>query len=307
MIRSLATLLKLAIATGLVVFLVATDRLSLEPFRAVLSQPIVLVELVALQLVITALGVLRWWLLLRAVDGVQHSFLRLFAYTWVGLFFGCVAPSQIATDIVRYRYLRQGNVMPSSIATSILADRLCGIASIALLALVFTPRLLVELVDTERLVIIGVVIAAATILVIATIRLRHRLRLDGVLTRTARAWRAVLAARSTSIAAVGIGFVAHALKVVSLWIIVDAVGDVSLATIFAFAPIGFVFEAIPLAPGGLGTAHLAFEHLFGMAGLSNGAALFNVYFLVRMATSLMGGFLWVAGPQTTRVEDRKLG
>ena len=46
------------------------------------------------------------------------------------------------------------------------------------------------------------------------------------------------------------------------------------------------------APGGLGTAHLAFEHLLLLHGIPGGAALFNVYFVVRLTVSLVGGAIW---------------
>ena len=103
------------------------------------------------------------------------------------------------------------------------------------------------------------------------------------------------ATKTVSLAAIAIGLVAHALKVLSLWLIVHAVSlsGVSLAAVFAFAPVGFVFEALPLAPGGLGTAHLVFGYLFRGVGIADGAGLFNVYFVLRMCVNLGGGLVWL--------------
>jgi hypothetical protein len=48
--------------------------------------------------------------------------------------------------------------------------------------------------------------------------------------------------------------------------------------------------ALPLAPGGLGVGHVAFDKLFAMVGLQGGANVFNVMVLTQLALNLLGVF-----------------
>jgi hypothetical protein len=83
----------------------------------------------------------------------------------------------------------------------------------------------------------------------------------------------------------------------------------SFQAVFSVAPVGFLVEAIPIAPGGMGTAHLAFEYLLGSRGIAQGAGVFNVYFVVRLLASLVGGILWAArnGRAKNREHDVRAG
>jgi uncharacterized membrane protein YbhN (UPF0104 family) len=110
--------------------------------------------------------------------------------------------------------------------------------------------------------------------------------------RSRQVARVAAAAKGTTLFAIGCAMAAMALKVVCLWLIARAVSSADVAGVFSVAPVGFLVEAIPIAPGGMGTAHLAFEYLFGLRGIGGGAALFNVYFVVRLLVSLVGGLIW---------------
>ena len=59
----------------------------------------------------------------------------------------------------------------------------------------------------------------------------------------------------------------------------------TIATIF---PIGFFTVALPIAPGGLGVGHVAFQELFQLSGSSGGANTFNIYTLTLMFFNLFG-------------------
>ncbi len=53
-------------------------------------------------------------------------------------------------------------------------------------------------------------------------------------------------------------------------------------------PIGILTTALPLAPGGLGIGHIAFDRLFIMADIEGGANVFNVMVLSQLALNLIG-------------------
>ena len=63
--------------------------------------------------------------------------------------------------------------------------------------------------------------------------------------------------------------------------------EMELATQFFLMPIGFISVAIPIAPGGIGIGHVAYETLYQLAGLSGGADIFNLFIIVQL-----GVFCW---------------
>jgi uncharacterized membrane protein YbhN (UPF0104 family) len=294
----LAPLARLAVAAAIVGVLAATGRLSLAPLALALERPAVWAALLALQVVLLLLGVLRWWLLLSAIDGRRHSYARLLAFTWMGQFFGCVAPSAVATDVTRFGYLRaSGGATSAAAATSLLVDRACGIAGSCLLALVLAGGLLRRVVAGPRLVVALGCLAAIGLALALLHRPLQRTGVGRRLGGSVLAVRdAVSRARRASAVALAISVLAHALKALSLWLVVHGAmrADLGALATFRIGAAGFLVEALPLAPGGLGTAHLAFDRLLALHGVAGGAGAFNVYFVARLAVSLLGGIVWLA-------------
>ena len=272
--------LKIAVASAGFAFLLLTGRLSTEPLTTAFTDPLTIAGMVGLQVVLLMLGVFRWWLLLGAIDNRSHSYRSLLAFNWIGQFFGCFAPSSITTDATRGAYLRSsGEASTSAVLTSLVIDRICGITGALLLTGILARELFLRSVDPS------VLISSATAVVIAALVVFWRSAYGN----------AVRARFAQVVVGISISVVAHSLKVVCLWLAVRHVahGATDLGAMFTFAPVGFIAEALPIAPGGFGTAHLAFEYLFNLEGLRGGAALFNVYFAVRLLVSAIGGVILV--------------
>lgn len=275
--------------------LAINGRLSLETAYRVLSDPVTCASLIGLQILILLVGVYRWRLILAAL-GHQHSYGSLLAWNWIGQFFGTVAPSAVATDATRFAYLRRDGCPAGVAAKSLVVDRLCGVAGSLLVAVVLGVRMIPVVFDAPMR---SALIWAALSLLGAGLllwRLRHHRFAQAAADRV---WSGFSAARSmkwVAATSVAITAVALILKVVTIWLIGHAlVPDAQrLSRIFEVAPIGFLAESLPFTPGGFGTAHLAFEYLFAAAGIAGGAGYFNVYFIVRLLTSLFGGVLWLA-------------
>ena len=64
--------------------------------------------------------------------------------------------------------------------------------------------------------------------------------------------------------------------------------NVSLFLLSIIFPIGNILIALPLAPGGLGVGHLAFDSLFQLIGIKDGANIFNLVFVINMSLNLLG-------------------
>ena len=58
--------------------------------------------------------------------------------------------------------------------------------------------------------------------------------------------------------------------------------------LISMTALGFVFIAVPISPAGAGVGHVVFETLYREVGLSQGANLFNLYFLINFSINLVG-------------------
>jgi uncharacterized membrane protein YbhN (UPF0104 family) len=53
-------------------------------------------------------------------------------------------------------------------------------------------------------------------------------------------------------------------------------------------PFGMIATVLPIAPGGLGVGHVAFDKLYSLIGLSGGANVFNAIAISQLALNLTG-------------------
>ena len=60
-------------------------------------------------------------------------------------------------------------------------------------------------------------------------------------------------------------------------------------------PIGFLVNAIPITPGGLGVGEVAMDRLFSLAGLTGGAAALISWRLLQLVPAAVGLLLYVQG------------
>ncbi len=70
--------------------------------------------------------------------------------------------------------------------------------------------------------------------------------------------------------------------------------DVPLSSVATVFPLGILTMILPISPAGLGVGHVAFERLFSMIGLHDGATVFNVYLIGQLAPCLLGVFPYLA-------------
>jgi len=83
--------------------------------------------------------------------------------------------------------------------------------------------------------------------------------------------------------------------------------EMELATQFFLMPIGLITVAIPIAPGGIGVGHAAFESLYQLAGFSGGADIFNLFIIVQLGVFLLGGipyFLYSSNYQIPKNSEK---
>jgi glycosyltransferase 2 family protein len=302
---------RLGIAAGVLYWLHASGSISWPLLSGLLvAWPITLLAFVvfAIDSVITAA---RLCLLLRPT-GARLSLYDSSRLTFMGMFFTICLPGGTGGDAVRIYYASIGNQgSRAELATVILFDRVVGLFAMFLwpvMAAPFFPRLLGNS-PVIRNLIFAAAIAALTMLCGMILMLSPRVRrnglvvwafrrlpLGGLLERIVDTLHGYRHDLSALLSAIGISLVAHTLAVGVALLISLAIDPGGFSwEIAVLVPLGFMANAFPFTPGGLGVGEAAFDALFRMAGLRGGSAVMLGWRLVMLLTSLIGAVFYLQG------------
>ena len=306
----LINILKMSVVAGLLWWMIASGKLSISQMSVFLSRPdVVLVSVLVWLIGPVFLGTLRWWLLMRGA-GLESTFSRALRLQLVGFFFNTAMPGAVGGDIVKAIYIvRDQDVHPGKTPAllSVLLDRIIGLIGLFVMGVVAAcfsfERLITNPVTKSLLVGLAVVVAGSMVFLgIVFIPWRDgrdpvdrilSLRIPGfsLLRRIYEALRSYKDRPGIIFSTIGISVVIQTLFLGFMGFVgrilygADAFDSSLLAPIF---PFGILVTAIPLAPGGLGVGHAAFDKLFTMVGLPGGANVFNVYVLSQLVMNLFG-------------------
>lgn len=262
-------------------------------------------------LVPVALGSFRWFMLLRGAK-VRVSYLRSLQLQLVGLFFNTAMPGAVSGDLVKAVYVvrDQSGQRKTAAAIAIILDRvvglmglftIAGVASIIFLQSLSTNPVLqpmaylVFICGLGMMGFLGVVFFPhkagrdpfERILAKKPWLLRHIFAAVLKVYKALRSYRdhprELLAAWGVSVVIQGVGIAYHWYTTVQL------TGQVPPFPEFIIVlPFGMIATVLPIAPGGLGVGHVAFDKLFSLIGLNGGANVFNVIALGQLALNLTG-------------------
>jgi len=304
----LLTVVKIGVVGGILFYLVKSGRLNFERLLLFQESPLTLLLLVGtLAFVVVPLASLRWWLLLRAVD-LEIPPLRAFFLTWIGNFFNVTLPGAISGDVVKGYYVlkvQKGEGRTRAFMT-LLIDRfvgLFGLIVMAFAALVLNYAFVMEQKALHNLAFAIIGLFAGTLLFYAValfpfkegkdpfLRLLGKLPARDFTTKVYLAFKRYQNEKKTLAATLAIAISIHSCIAVLFFQITQLIGveGLNLGTQFFLMPIGLITIAIPLAPGGVGIGHAAFESLYQLVGVSGGADIFNLFVIVQLAVFLLGG------------------
>jgi len=248
-----------------------------------------------------------WARLLRA-QGVTIPYHKAAAYYFVGLFFNNFLPSNIGGDIARISDASKYAPNVSSVFSATLMDRLLGVVSIALLAVIAS----FASIDRFHLyaIYLGIVLAFLTALALFLSIFNRRIlkafewpfRVLGL--RKVEEWIGRLLddlhGFRNQKAALRAAFLATTIVQISRIYVHYLVGlslGVRLAAgyYFLFVPVLAALVSLPISMNGLGIREGASVVLFQMAGLTREQAFTIpfVTYLMSVFISLLGGFIFV--------------
>lgn len=271
----------------------------------------------------TALTLLRWYLLVRALD-LPLRRLDALRFGMVGIFFNTFLPGSVGGDIIKAAALARGQARRTAAVATVIMDRLIALwALVWLVAILGSVFWLGGMLSGPSAKVAGTIVTTALIIVAASAAAwlllgllpNHRAeRFAGRLTRlplvghsAAEMWRSVWVYRQRQLAVakvmllswVGqVGFVvAFYCCAQALWS--PALGPVpSLTQHFLLVPIGLVMQAIIPTPGGAGAGEWGFAALYLLfnAAEANGVLASLVQRLNTWLIGLLGYvvYLWVS-------------
>lgn len=300
-------ILKITIAASLIYWLVTSGKLDFKLLAALKDHPVAVGMAILLSLVNFILCSFRWETILRARAQVKIPISGLLKITWIGNFFSSVLPGSVSGDLVKMLYVKKydGSFSKSFVFASILIDRVMGLTGLILLvgmsSLVFGSQIvenapgMTPLLRMNYLLMFLVITGFGVFFFLNGIIRNILITFESMVfsklfKRIIALWDDLVSIKSKMIKAVGISILVQFIAVLIFWsLIAPFVGEnMTFIQALAFIPIGLMSLALPIAPSGLGVGHAIFQKLFELSGISNGASLFNLYFVVTLVLNVMG-------------------
>jgi glycosyltransferase 2 family protein len=309
--KTLTNVLKFGFSAGIIGFLIFTDRLNFDRLFLFKDTPLLLLSIfLGLLVFIIPAAAFRWWLLLRA-SGNRLSFYHAYSLTWIGNFFNITLPGAVTGDLIKGYYIvkvgeGEGKTAP---LMTLLIDRVIGLFGLiimAFVALIFNWQLIFANPRMQPLalfiIILFVIILFFYTLILFPFRKGHDpfiklidfLPKSGFFLKIYTSFKNYQYHWKTLAGTLLISIAIQCLCALLFFQIGRMIGitEINLMTQMFIMPIGLMTMAIPLAPGGIGVGHVAFETLYLLMGVQGGADVFNLYFVIQFAVYLMGGIVY---------------
>lgn len=316
MVKKLVTnSLKILVAGGLIYWLVQSGKLELSFIEQVFSEsPLRVFGAFAFILIDQIFVAIRLKIIMQTKAQEILSTVKLVIINWIGLFFNSVLPGAVTGDLVKIFYI---NDLDKSLdkkfaLLGVLMDRIIGLIGLICIGGTFSllnysmltglSQEVTHLVHINLSLVAGIAFSAILFFFFSDLPLKISAKLkpfpvfNKVMPALENIWNTFLLFRSKLGILFFYSLIIQFLAVVIFWFLVHPFAegaDLSFSQTAAIMPIGFISMALPIAPAGLGVGHAVFGSLLGFYGITNGANLFNLYFIVVMMTNLSGAIPYV--------------
>lgn len=306
--QTLFVVLKMTIAASVILWLAASDKLDFNQLRVFEYEPLLLFEIVGLWFLgYVLLGGLRWYYIIHGMN-LKISYMRAVHLNMIGLFFNTTLPGAVGGDLIKTYYLVKEHPSNTNTAAllTVLLDRAIGLVALLFIGGIAVisnfKYFLYSDVYWQMAVFIltGAVVNMVCGAYILTsigknrIQLHHALPFKiprfHLLTNLYDSLQVFRNRPQFLLAAITISILIRALALFFAYELTrhltHSTPDAAIFTLIF--SVGIITTVIPLAPGGIGIGHLAFEKLFDIAELGQGANIFNVMTLGILALNLLG-------------------
>lgn len=301
------TALKLAVAAALIIWLLQSGKLDFSLLAQLAQHPLAVVTTIALTILNFWFISVRWRFILRSRTNSFFPLSGLLKITWIGVFFSSILPGSVSGDLVKILYIQKydPNLSKKFIFASILIDRVMGLAALILMvgctSILFSGHILENAPAMAPLLKINYFLSAGVIIGGLLFTFCHhwfrailvrleKMFLPGVWQKITNLWDDLVLIRKEMLKALAISIVVQVNSVILFWSVIKPFvdGKMDFVQAMTFIPLGNVTLALPIAPSGLGVGHAIFQKLFEFSGISNGASLFNLFFVVALFVNVLG-------------------
>ncbi|RME18178.1 MAG: UPF0104 family protein, partial [Bdellovibrio sp.] len=273
------TLLKVIIAVGLIVWLVAKGNLSLKDMSHLFS-PLAFLFFMGLAVINLLITAWRWHVLLKA-KGFSLSFKDVFPLQLIGVFFSFALPAgSVGGDLVKGYYVIKGEDQRKLDAgMTVLMDRIVGLYAMVFLGLFFMTLKVSVFWNSPALFSLYMMTAAAfgglTLVLLLAFSHKAFSLFNKILVhmplgdKVLKVYEGMKSYRNHKLAlikAFSLSLLAQAVGVLFFMVAGSflKVSGVPWTTYFFVVPIGMLITAIPLSQGGVGVGQVAMMYLFGV-------------------------------------------
>jgi uncharacterized protein (TIRG00374 family) len=308
---------RLAVAGGLTAYIVWKSHPREVLAAAVAADWRPLVAAVLLVFVDRVLMAYRWIVLLYTLDPADRpplaGIMRIF---FVSTFVGTFLPS-VGGDAVRAYGIAKLNVRGGDAVASVFMDRMLGIASLFLMALMGLT--LARDLASNWIIIASLGVAAVACLVTLFLVFSQRadvltsmilLRLPGAVRdpgqRLLESIQRYAVHHGQLVKVLVCSMGVQVLRILQAYYLGRSLGiEAPLSTYFAFLPLILLVMLLPVTVSGLGTGQAAFLWFFARAGVAAAAAVaLSVLFIgLGIVGNLPGGILYASGPHESPTRD----
>jgi uncharacterized protein (TIRG00374 family) len=273
---------------------------------------------VVLVLVDRALMAYRWIALLVALTpGTRPPYPQILRVFFVSTFVGTFLPG-IGGDVYRAYSLARLDVRGAESAASVLMDRVLGVLSIVLVGAAAVFALGGGALDAGMLIALGAATAGCAAVAVAVFseraadlaqRLTGRLphaRLQRTSAGLVGAVRRYARHHGALAVVLGLSAGVQVIRILQAWCLGRALGIAApVSAYFVLIPVILLVMLLPITINGLGTGQLAFDTLFGRAGVdpAQSFALSILFIALGTVGNLPGGLLYAIGGAKERRAD----
>ncbi|MBL7544213.1 MAG: flippase-like domain-containing protein [Bdellovibrionaceae bacterium] len=311
--KILGTILKIAIAAGIIFWMVKQDKFNVSQLGSFLVWEFLIVAILVTG--INLFIVSERWRLLLSTQNTHPKPWELYKLSLIGIFFNFAMPGGVGGDVVKAFYFYKDHPQSKAIAvSSVFVDRLAGLYTIIIMALLAMTYDIQHVLSIETLknlyYFFGFIFFVFTVglcflfsknqklneivlTVIQKMPLKEKLEklyISGQLYGSEKKLLAKI---------LGISFLSQSSVILLLYFIgrFSSFGEgVPISTYFLVTPIGFMATAIPISPAGVGVGQAAFYFLFNLylgTQTELGPIVITVYQLLMLLFGLIGAYFYL--------------
>lgn len=299
--------LKIIISASILVWMFRSGKIDFSSIGDIFQSAWLVISLIILSFTHSIIGTFRLKTILKG-EGLEIPFLPLFKVQYIGIFFSSFLPGSVSGDFVKAYYLQsyiKGKTY-DLLLFSLLNDRLIGFYSLISSSLIsgFILNTFTEIAIPKGFILVTLVLVSLSSIssliliffsgrIITALRnLQHRYSsnlIKKIIIILMTILRFFTKPKSVILAFL-FGCLGHMIIAIQfITVNIPTLGvSKDLFKLIPFFPIGILSSSIPLSLNGAGITHMAFEELLKNINITNGAQLFNNFFVVSLIYSLIG-------------------